>query len=324
MTTVMVTGVGAIIGYGILRSLRKADESIRLVGTDIYSDAVGQEWANDFRVAPYTSDKNYLTWLERTIRECEVDLLIPGIEQDLHFYSLHHERIKSFGVTVVLNRPELVEVTKDKWLTHQTLKDWNSPVRINSLLDGNFDGLSQKLGLPFLLKPRRGYASKGLVRVHNREEFKAHHKDLGEVLMAQPIVGNDDEEYTTGVFGDGSGKVCASITFRRVLAIDGSTAKATVFRNAALDAVIASLCSNARPIGPTNFQFRNTDEGWKLLEINPRISSSTSLRTAFGYNESKMSLDFFLHGKKIEQPPIRSGSGSRFIEDRIVYDSDHI
>ena len=40
MTTVLVTGVGAIIGYGILRSLRQTSRPLRLIGTDIYRHAV--------------------------------------------------------------------------------------------------------------------------------------------------------------------------------------------------------------------------------------------------------------------------------------------
>ena len=77
MTTVLVTGVGAIIGYGVLNALRNADPAIKLIGADIYSDAVGQEWADDFVVAPYTSDDGYAKWLEGVVRKYDVDLIIP-------------------------------------------------------------------------------------------------------------------------------------------------------------------------------------------------------------------------------------------------------
>ena len=55
MTRILVTGVGAIIGYGVLRSLRKANTSFFLVGTDIYADAVGQAWTDAFEQAPLTA-----------------------------------------------------------------------------------------------------------------------------------------------------------------------------------------------------------------------------------------------------------------------------
>jgi len=322
--TILVTGVGAIIGYGILRSLRKIDDKIYLIGVDIYPDAVGQVWADKFIVAPLTSSDDYRVWLEKTITENQVDLVIPGIEQDVCYFSDHRDIFIGLSVSVVLNDQRLIGLSRDKWLMYEELVNIDSKVRINSYLDGDFDNLSRMLGLPFILKPRCGYASKGLVRIYNEVDFISFVKKLGHNLMAQPILGKDDEEYTVAVFGDGLGRACASITFQRRLATDGSTAKALVRQhNNQLNQVIVSLCAHFKPIGPTNLQFRKDGEDWKLLEINPRISSSTSLRTAFGYNEAKMCLDFYLKGKEITQPEIKNGFAARYIEDYIIYDSDH-
>jgi len=319
----MVTGVGAIIGYGVLRALRPLRETIRLVGTDIYADAVGQAWADTFIQAPLTADPAYPEWLERTVRHQGVDLVIPAIEQDVHFFSDHCDLFARAGVGVALNAAALIDLTRDKWAMDQALVSTNSPVRIPTRLDGDFGTLTHAFGLPFLLKPRRSYASKGLIRVRNEADFMPHRDQLGSVLMAQPIVGSDDEEYTVAVFGDGTGRVCASITLRRQLAQDGSTAKAWVRHDDSLDAAVAALCERFKPVGPTNLQFRKVDGGWRLLEINPRVSSTTSLRTAFGYNEARMCVDYFLDGRAIVQPEIRQGFAARYIEDFVVHDRDH-
>ncbi|MNP55379.1 carbamoyl phosphate synthase-like protein [compost metagenome] len=79
-----------------------------------------------------------------------------------------------------------------------------------------------------------------------------------------------------------------------------------------------------KPEGPTNFQFRYEAGHYYLLEINPRISSSTSLRTAFGFNESEMCIEYYLQGKEPSFATIKKGSSVRYIEDWIHYDSDHI
>ncbi|MNI20933.1 carbamoyl phosphate synthase-like protein [compost metagenome] len=91
-----------------------------------------------------------------------------------------------------------------------------------------------------------------------------------------------------------------------------------------LDQAVIRLCQAFKPAGPTNLQFRRGSDGtWHLLEINPRISSTSSIRRAFGYNEAAMCLDHYLDGKTLIQPVIRSGFAVRFIEDFIVYDRDH-
>jgi carbamoyl-phosphate synthase large subunit len=109
------------------------------------------------------------------------------------------------------------------------------------------------------------------------------------------------------------------MTLKRKLSKEGFTEKAEVVHMKEIQEALISLCSLFRPIGPTNFQFRKEDHGLKLLEINPRISSSTSIRSAFGYNESVMAVDFFLDHINPTQPIIRSGKAVRYVEDLITY-----
>lgn len=319
----MVTGVGAIIGYGLLRSLRSARPDVRLVGADIYPDAVGQAWCDVFERAPFTASPHYLDWLRETVDKHNVDLLIPGIEQDLYRLSDERSRLEDFNCKVVLNTEKLIELSRDKWAMHQELLALEDPARISSYLAGDYASLAAQLGLPFMLKPRRSYASKGLVRVTCEKDFDAHADRIGDHLMAQPIVGSDDEEYTVAVFGDGKGGASASITLRRRLAQDGSTAKAWVRKEQSMDEVVSRLCAHFKPVGPTNLQFRRDGDSWKLLEINPRVSSTSSIRSAFGYNEAEMSMAFFLEGKSPAQPKLQGGFALRFIEDYIVHDRDH-
>ncbi|WP_447890199.1 ATP-grasp domain-containing protein [Pseudomonas hormoni] len=320
----MVTGIGAIMGYGLLKSLRSAGPGITLIGTDIYDDAAGRAWCDIFEQAPLTSSPEYSEWLIRTLDKHHVDILIPGIEQDIHWLSDHREQLKHLKCKIVLNDENLINLSRDKWAMHQELEASNDESRIPSCLDGTFESLSESLGLPFLLKPRRSYASKGLVWVKKREDFEPNAKHMGEQLIAQRIIGSNSQEYTVAVFGDGKGSVCASITFQRTLAADGSTAKAWVRNNESLDQTVARLCKHFKPVGPTNLQFRlDEKKGWKLLEINPRISSTSSMRTAFGYNEAAMCIEFYLEQRLPVQPLIRNGFAVRYIEDHIVYDRDH-
>lgn len=323
MTTVLVTGVGAIIGYGVIRSLRAVLPDVQIVGTDIYSDAVGRGWCDVFEQAPLTAHPDYLHWLHRVVMKHGVDLVIPGIEQDTHRLSAEREQLLAFDCQFVLNQPDLIKLASDKWAMHQELENIDEISRIPSYQSGDYLELSTRLGLPFILKPRSSYASKGLVKVRTQSDFTVHATELGDHLIAQPYVGSDDAEYTVGVFGDGQGEVCASITMQRRLAQDGSTAKAWIKKSASLDETVSRLCSHFKPVGPTNLQFRQVDAGWKLLEINPRLSSTTSMRKAFGYNEALMALDFYLTGKLPSQPKLKNGFAVRFTEDYVVYDRDH-
>ncbi len=320
MKRVLVSGASGIVGYGVLRSLRQARKTCFLVGTSIYHDSVAPAFCDVFEQAPSTNAPEYLDWLLTTLRRHRIDLLIPGIEIDMYHWVKHVPEIRATEALPLLNLPELIALCKDKWRFYQRLAAAGVNCAIESSLEQDFTALAEKFGLPFLLKPRQGFGSKDIVRVTSEEKFQKHRAAIGSVLMAQPIVGNDEEEFTTSAFCDGRGGYFASMTLRRKLSRDGFTDRAEVADTVEFIPSMEELCQLLRPLGPTNFQFRRCAEGPKLLEINPRISSSTSIRTAFGYNESVMALDYFLEQRDPVQPVIRHGRAVRYIEEQIFYE----
>jgi carbamoyl-phosphate synthase large subunit len=321
MKRVLVSGASGIVGYGILRSLRQAGQPCFLVGTSIYDDSVAPAFCDVFEQAPPTSAPEYIEWLLAMLRRHRIDLLIPSIEIDMYHWVEHVPEIRATGALPLLNESGLVALCKDKWSFYQRLAQAGVACTIESSLETDFAVLAQRFGLPFLLKPRRGFGSKGIVQVTSEEIFLKYRADIGSVLMAQPIVGNDEEEFTTSAFCDGRGGYFASMTLRRKLSRDGFTDKAEVSDSAEFMPAMNELCHLLHPLGPTNFQFRRCAAGPKLLEINPRISSSTSIRTAFGYNESAMALEYFLDQREPIQPAIRRGRAVRYTDEYIFYEN---
>ncbi|MEM7068939.1 MAG: ATP-grasp domain-containing protein [Pseudomonadota bacterium] len=319
MSNVLVTGTGAIIGYGILKSIKKGMPDVRCVAADIHSDAVGQHWADKFVQAPYTSDENYKGWLCEVIERHSIDLVIPGIEQDVFFLAEAVQDNESFPAKLAINNPDLIQIAIDKLKLDQMLVRDGISCRIETMSQGSFEELADCLGLPFLMKPRRGYASKGIVTIEKKEDFQPLEKQMGSFFIAQAYTGSDDEEYTVSAFCNNSGEIRSSIALRRKLATDGSTAKGSLVDISQFQPVLEELCEAFSPNGPTNFQFRLVEGGPKLLEINPRISSSTSIRTALGMNEACMCIDHYLNNKTINQAELRSGHAVRFIDDMVTY-----
>lgn len=320
MTRILVSGASGIVGYGILRSLRALKAGHVLVGTTIHADSAAPAFCDRFELAPPTTAPGYLDWLLATLRRHHIDLLIPGIEVDVYHWVKHVSEIRCTGAVPLLNTPALIALCKDKWAFYQALKKAGLACAIESSLEPDYDTLVAHFGLPFILKPRRGFGSKGIVRVTSAELFQRHCHDVGPVLMAQPIVGTDDEEFSVSAFCDGRGGRWAAMALRRKLSQEGFTDRAEVVEAAAFVPEIDQLCRLFRPLGPTNFQFRRSADGLKLLEINPRISSATSIRTAFGYNEAAMAIDYFLNDRQPTQPTIRRGRAVRYTDDCIFHE----
>src|SRR5438128_5856316 len=122
MKTILVSGASGIVGYGILRSLRKAGRALRLIGTTVYNDSPAQGFCDIFEQAPPTRDAFYLEWLSRIISTHRIDLIIPGIEDDMYRWSDAGGELEQGGrVKALLNDPRLISLCRDKWKFYEAI-----------------------------------------------------------------------------------------------------------------------------------------------------------------------------------------------------------
>lgn len=321
---ILVTGVGAIIGYGIISSLRKSKYHCHIVGMDIFYDAVGQVWCDEFIIAILASDKNYIPFLKGIIDKYNIDLVFLGTEQEIKKCCECQAELDDYYKKLVINQNNLIKLTEDKWDTTCFLKN-NGLKFIPSSTTVTFDEAREEFGLPLLMKPRRSYASKGISKVSSEQEFITWKKKYAEQFMVQKLIGDDEHEYTAATFGFGDGTCIKPIVMRRKLSKAGATDKAIIELVPEIEKEIYDISKVLQPYGPTNFQFRFEEGDYLLLEINPRISSSTSIRTAFGYNEAEMCIEYFIEGNKPSNKKIRTGMAYRYIADVVEYnDCDNI
>ncbi len=318
--TVVVTAVGAIIGQGIVASLRRLDAPIRIIGVDRDANGIGRHWCDEFIAKPSCDEAtpDYLEfWLELLQREA-VSLVLPGLELDVRFFNEHRASFEATSTRVALNTSSLITLAEDKWDMNAALLEAGLAV-IPSTLSRNLDQCISELGaLPLLLKPRRGNGSRGIALLRDQADFDYWTSKSRDDFLIQKFVGTDEQEYTVGAFGLGDGTMLPPIVFRRKLSVAGNTQYAEVIDAPVVEDAVRQLARRFKPLGPTNYQFRLDGTTPYLLEINPRFSSSTSLRAAFGYNEAGMALDFYLYGREPAAPEIKRGRGWRYSEDLVV------
>ncbi len=315
---ILITGVGSIIGYGIIESLRIAGIPCLITGADIFGENYGRYICDHFEVAPYTSSPGYYSWLAGVCEKYSIDLIFPGIEQDVHSYN---ENRNLLPAPAVLNNEYILNLSKDKYETFLFLKSIESLPVIPTLTGLNYPSASASLGLPFIIKPRKSSASKGYYIIRNEVDFNERSREINADTLFQAYIGSLDEEYTYSVFGCGDGTVVDGMIMRRYLSKDGSTRLAYVIeQDDELQSFVSTLVKELKPLGPTNFQFRKQSGKAYLLEINPRISSACSLRSKFGYNEPKYCIEHYLEKGVYRHQSKKTGKAVRYISDKIIYE----
>jgi carbamoyl-phosphate synthase large subunit len=314
MTCVIVTAVGSLAGYGVVRSLRHWRPQLRLVGLDAQSDAVGREWCDDFACITTADQADYRDALAQAVVRAGGDVIVPTHPTEIEPLSTW----SGSPTPIAVERPGLVHLASDKLAMSEWLSERGEPTTIPTSAITSYAEHAELFGTPFIVKPRVGSGSKGVRRISSEGDFTAAVGEQPETMLAQALVGTDDEEYSAAVFGDGHGGIAARIVLRRTLDRGGWTRRATSTQPPGLDEVLERLCGILRPRGASNLQLRRSHEQWWLLELNPRISSSTSIRSRLGYPEASMAVDFALDGSLPRQPVITSGTVVRYLDDRVL------
>ncbi len=324
---ILVTGVGAVIGYGIIKSLKKSRYNVKIIGIDIFEDAVGRVWCDKFVQGVRADSEQFPEFITKLVKKFDIDLIIPGIEQDVDAFGKMVYKHSFNACKIALNTKTALKVFNNKRLTYRLLNELGLPfiqfALSQDLTEKSVEEIIDIVGLPCIVKPDISYARKGLATLVNREELQFYNKQKGYVFQKKI---NSGIEYTISVFGLGNGKYCNPICLKRQLGPDGATHKAEVFAFSPFEFQIKTLMERIKPSGPTNFQFieNDSDNSVLLLEVNPRISASTSIRTGFGVNEAEMCIDFFLADKEPIPVKIKKGRAQRFLDEIMEYDSNNI
>jgi carbamoyl-phosphate synthase large subunit len=298
---ILVTGAGALLGQGIIRSLRSSSLAAQIVAVDPSPLAAGLYWADAAHLVPLASSRNYLPALRAVLDRERPDAVLIGTDAELTVLAACRDELEAeYQTHVVVSNPRVVAIADDKWLTNLFLKahGFDYP---RSCLPGGEESLIEEVGFPLVVKPRRGARSIGLNLVHDRAALKTTLAAVPNAIV-QECVGTADVEFTAGTLS--FAKECISIVMRRELR-DGNTYRAFAEEYAELNQTVRAMANALQPIGPANFQFRLEGGHVKVFEINARFSGTTPLRDHAGFNEVEMTLRHVLLGEALSQPIIR-------------------
>lgn len=315
MVKVVVTGAGALLGQGIIRSLQKASMPIEIVALDPSELAVGLYWADRWYRVPLACASDYLERIREILEIERPDAVMIGTDVELAIFSKERDSLeRDYGTKILVSSPDVIEIADDKWLTNCLLRE-NGFAYPESCLPGQEQDLIERVGFPLIVKPRRGARGIGVLQVRDRPELEAALAEQSDLII-QECVSDADGEYTAGVLCfDG---VCrASIVMRRDLR-DGNTYRAYVDEYPALNAQIRRVTETLRPYGPANFQFRLDKGVVKVFEINGRFSGTTPFRVLAGFNEVEMALRHILWNEPVTQPTIEKMTILRYFTELVA------
>ncbi|MDJ0978681.1 MAG: ATP-grasp domain-containing protein [Erythrobacter sp.] len=319
MTKIVVTGAGAVLGQGIIKSLKSAPFEYQVIAVDPNPLSPGLYWADSHDLVPMASSEDYCSAIEAILENERPDAVLVGTDVELDIFARNRtEWEERFDTKIVVSPPETIRTADDKLETARWLEANGLPFprSVPAERPDEVAALTQELGFPLVVKPRVGARAVGVELVRDQDELTAATRGR-EGLVVQEWAGPDNEEYTAGVICF-DGNVEASIVLRRDLR-DGNTFRAYADHYPDCDAYVRRVAKALKPFGPANLQFRRGLDGeFRLFEINARFSGTTPMRALLGFNEVHMVLQKLLNGTPITQPPVTKGTVVRFLEEQLL------
>ena len=294
--SVIVTGVGGIVGQGIIKSLKHNNSlkerrvNYKIIGLDASPMSVGLYCVDKGILVPNSTDGKYIQSLINVSKEHNIDAIYVSTDPELDVINKNIQSIEiETNSKVLINRADVVRIGRDKWHTYQFLKKAGFPTP-KTVLPSHVNDLVAEFGFPLVVKPREGFGSKLFHVVHDLDQLEVAITQIrmsGWKPIVQEYIAGDKSgsEYSTGiVLSSKRNNIISSITMKK-LSRFGQTYKAFIEDNYDVRTLSERVSLAIGSTGAINIQTKVQGDEHKIIEINPRFSASCPIRTIAGVNE---------------------------------------
>ncbi len=299
-----ISCIGSGVGQSVINSLRLSRLPLKTIGLGTNPFAYG---AYDCDVYDYTLsiyDDGFIDNLIQKCKEHEVELIIPGHDDEALIYAKHISKFEQAGIKALVAGEELISICRDKERMSEELNQI-AKVFVRSYNKQSFAAAlaSGILTYPFIAKPRSGFASRGVEII--RCEADLHKITDSHIVQELAIPSKLDPNYSfyMAEIDKNRNPQVSEVSIQLVYSPQGQLMgrmfsynklnngvpiEIVPYDNTYIWSIVDELIPRLLQMGlrgPLNIQGRLTDQGLKLFEMNPRFTGITGLRALMGFNE---------------------------------------
>ena len=109
-----MTGAGALLGQGIIKSLQRAGTEYEIVAVDPSPLSPGLFWAHRGYTVPLATDSNFVRAIEQILEREHPDIVLVGTDVELPVFAQERDRLEAeFSTTILVSPPDVVRIADD-------------------------------------------------------------------------------------------------------------------------------------------------------------------------------------------------------------------
>ena len=228
---------------------------------------------------PFVNSPDFKTSLVEAISTYSIDFIFPAHDLFIDFLASNYFEFSKL-TKLVMNKPDIIKLTRSKRSTYKALKDYISVPEVYESLD--------MAKFPLFVKPDRGFNSRESYKVISLNELSMNIFSEKNII-SQYLPG---DEFTIDCITNLDGELLDFLIRKRNVINNGiSKLSSLVIEEQTISKMVHIINRHILLRGAWFFQVKLNSEGIPtLLEIGPRISGNMGLLRMNGLNPALSSL----------------------------------
>lgn len=352
----LILSVGSLLGQNILDALEGRRDKVEVVGINTIAENPRVFRCDRLYKSVNSLSSDFNEFFSSVLEKEKPDLVLPGRDEDVlvlaQFFLNHTE----FNNMIPNGSIEAIKIMNDKALSLRFSKKYQLPFAPSYIIgESNEDVFlwAQQVEYPLIAKPRDGFGSLGIRVLMHEDHLKAYIEAGYKNIILQKLIGfnqenrerlnrfesdvlcgipfffhlPDDAQYAAQVLIHENGLYDEIFTSKSLMVL-GRCEKAEPFNNEELTRIAKAYTDaivHEGWRGMFNLQLREVDNTFYGIEMNGRMSGSTSARAWMGYDEIRKLILSYYHydiGNDLRYPTKPNGKVYRSLTDYYVSNND--
>lgn len=276
---VLFTGGSGAATIEAMRSLAALGDTYELVVADAVATSAGFAYASRGYIVPFGADDSFTSAVREIVTRERPAFVVSTVDEEIPKFHALADELGFFRL--LAPNAAFCNLVLDKWTMALALAKHGLGVARTWLASD-----AAEATYPAIVKPRVGRGSRGLAFLESKADLETYLASAGKppetFIVQERLLGR---EFTSSAVVALDGTVLTVVP-KEAVEKRGITQVGVTRVSPAIGTLCRGIAAALSPNGPFNVQSIMDDAGMpRVIEINPRYSTTTALTIAAGVNE---------------------------------------
>ena len=281
--TVLVTAIGTVTSSTVVKELKKLG-GFYIIGADInnQNEIATSLDVDEYYKFPYATNDDYIPFALDFCKEHHIEYYFAVIDKEVTSISKNREQFEAIGTKLCVANYDFVKICHYKNVFNYWINEHRPDIAIRTYHSYE---RARNAVYPLFIKPVEGVASNGCRKIDSFEELKIYvsESQIGKEFIVQDFV--DGMNITVDCIRNKKTGQMAQVQRKELIRnSNGCGTAVEIFEDDKLTEICNYLMESLDLNGVVNMEFFDTPGGYKVIEINPRLSAGSVYTCMAGIN----------------------------------------